>query len=203
MSEIVLTPTKPFVWNSQRSKAAVLVAEDRLSESQIAQRIRCSDRQVRRWKDHPEFQARVDHHRRRLDEEVRRHGIARLSERLGALDTRWRKMGQVIEERGADPAMQKVAGGKTGLLTRRIKAIGSGPGMKLVPEYAVDTGLLRELREAEKQAAQEVGQWTEQHEHRGAVFHLHALAAELARSAPPAILDRDDHAALGTPLADW
>jgi hypothetical protein len=30
-----------------------------------------------------------------------------------------------------------------------------------VEEYQVDTGLLKELREHEKQAAQELGQWSE------------------------------------------
>ena len=33
----------------------------------------------------------------------------------------------------------------------------------LVPKYAVDTGLLREMRAIEQQAAQDMGQWAEAH----------------------------------------
>ena len=78
-----------------------------------------------------------------------------------------------------------VPGGSTGLLVRQVKLVKiySVPGQDLeddepdaadvlcsaklnqvVYEYAVDTGLLKELREHERQAAQELGQWTEKHE---------------------------------------
>ncbi len=58
--------------------------------------------------------------------------------------------------------MEKVPGGKTGLIVRQIKAVGSGAGMKIVPEYVLDTGLLKELRAHEQQAAGELqsrGDW--------------------------------------------
>lgn len=64
---------------------------------------------------------------------------------------------RVIEARSKD--MAEVPGGDTGLLVRKLKSIGSGENTKTVEEYAVDTGLLSELREHEKQAAQELGQW--------------------------------------------
>ena len=56
------------------------------------------------------------------------------------------------------------AGGSTGLLTRSVKAIGAGKFTRFVDEYRVDTALLRELRELEKQAAIEQGQWSEKRE---------------------------------------
>lgn len=57
--------------------------------------------------------------------------------------------------------MPDVPGGKTGLLVREIKSIGAGPNSREVEEYKVDTGLLKELREHERQAAIELGQWQE------------------------------------------
>lgn len=45
----------------------------------------------------------------------------------------------MVEERGADPSMANVPGGKTGLLVHQIKSIGNGPNAKIVPEYVVDT----------------------------------------------------------------
>jgi hypothetical protein len=65
---------------------------------------------------------------------------------------------QVVEERAADASMAKVPGGRTGLLVRQIKVVGSGANQKLVPEYVVDTGLLREIRATAQQAAEELGQ---------------------------------------------
>lgn len=70
-------------------------------------------------------------------------------------------MKQVIDERAIDPEMMKAAGGSTGLLVRKLKQIGSGENAELVEEFEVDTGLLKEMREHEKQAAQELGQWVE------------------------------------------
>jgi hypothetical protein len=57
--------------------------------------------------------------------------------------------------------MVAVPGAETGLLTRTYKQIGSGEGAEKVEEYQVETGLLKELREHEKQAAQELGQWAD------------------------------------------
>lgn len=70
-------------------------------------------------------------------------------------------MQQVIAERAEAKEMQGVAGGETGLLAHNVKGLGKGDDFELVDEYAVDTGLLREIRETEKQAAIELGQWQE------------------------------------------
>ena len=49
-------------------------------------------------------------------------------------------------------------------------ALSSGSRVVEVAEYAVDVALLREIREHEKQAAIELGQWTEKQEHTGEVL---------------------------------
>jgi hypothetical protein len=81
--------------------------------------------------------------------------------RLEALDRRHRKMSAVIEERAADPKMQDVPGGDTGLLVHRVKSIGKGKHSRTIDLYHVDAALLKEMREIEKQAAIETGQWGE------------------------------------------
>ena len=76
----------------------------------------------------------------------------------------WKKMQRVIAERAKDPVMEKAPGGRTGLLVHRRKVIGQGDNGMMVDEYEVDTGLLHELRETERQAAQEMGEWVSKHE---------------------------------------
>lgn len=93
--------------------------------------------------------------------------IGNRNDRVAAQNERWHLMRQVIKERAeeqlaAKAAGQKIpAGGATGLLVRTAKSLGSGAAAKIVIEYEVDTGLLRELRAHEQHAAQELGQWTE------------------------------------------
>lgn len=107
--------------------------------------------------------------------------IATREARLGHYAEIVKKGLTVLGERAADPTMANVPGGQTGLLVRSwitvhitetVKVIGddgkerfiSVPKVKEMPEYRVDTGLLRELREYDKQASVELQQWTEKRE---------------------------------------
>ena len=74
--------------------------------------------------------------------------------RIQALQWRWEKMRQVIEERGASEEYASVPGGSTGLLTKDYKGKQAD-----TPVYKVDTALLSELRAHERQAAEELNQW--------------------------------------------
>lgn len=150
-----------FEWTDQREEAALLVAEDRLSDEQIAEKCSIGRTTLHRWKLEPAFAGRVEEHRTLWREELKRRGIADRQNRVDALNDRWRRLQQVIDERGTDPTMEGVPGGKTGLLVRQQRALGSGEFMQVVEEFSVDTGMLKEIREHEKQAAQELGQWTE------------------------------------------
>jgi hypothetical protein len=60
-----------------------------------------------------------------------------------------------------EPSFDPTVFTKKGLLVRTHKQLGSAEYPNIVEEYEVDTGLLKELREHEKQAAQELGQWSE------------------------------------------
>ncbi|HEU4752053.1 MAG TPA: phBC6A51 family helix-turn-helix protein [Armatimonadota bacterium] len=147
-------------WNKQREHAAALVARDDLTDVEIANEVGIGKATLERWKAVPEFQARVEEHVTAFRALVRRRGIAVLENRIQAQQDRWERMQAVIHERAAEMDGE-VAGGGSGLLVRQYKTVGSGDDAELVREYHVDTGLLRELRELEKQAAQELGQWTE------------------------------------------
>lgn len=146
-------------WTKRNTMAAQLLAEDRLTDDEIAEQVGVSRRQLARWKEWPEFAARIDSLVEEWREKVRKRGIADKSRRIAALDDRWKRMQQVIAERAADPDMQDVPGGKTGLLVKQYKSVGRGDDSRTVEEYAVDTGLLREMREAEAQVSKELGQW--------------------------------------------
>jgi hypothetical protein len=85
--------------------------------------------------------------------------ISSRNARVQALQNRWDRMRRVIDERAASPDFAEVPGGTTGLLVKDYKGKDADT---LV--YKVDTGLLAELRNHEKQAAEELGQWNEKRE---------------------------------------
>jgi transposase-like protein len=158
------TDVPPFAWSKKRERAARLVAEDKLSDAQIAGELGIAKMTLERWKRHPEFRKRVDQHVEAYKAACLKRGIAQRERRVEVLNDLWERMQQVIAERAEAPEVQEVAGGKTGLITRTLKGIGKGEDFQVVEVFEVDTGLLRELREHQRQAAQELGQWTEKRE---------------------------------------
>jgi hypothetical protein len=83
--------------------------------------------------------------------------------------------------------MQEAAGGTTGLLVRTVKSVGKGNDAELIDLYEVDTGLLREIREFSKQAAQELGQWTDHAsiEHEVKSYEVGNTPDDLCPQSPP------------------
>jgi hypothetical protein len=158
----------PFEWNAQREQVATLLAEGELTDDEIGDKVGISSRQITRWKTHPDFTAKVATLSAELGDAMLKYAIARRVRRVKALDARQKKMLQVIDERSTDPKMADVPGGVTGLIVHDVKGVGKGEDFHLIDLYAVDIGLLRELREHEKQAAQELGQWAEKRELTGA-----------------------------------
>lgn len=150
-----------FNWDNRRNEAAVKLAENALSDEQIAATIGVSRQALAKWKKHPEFQARVAEHVESYRRAVLTSGIADRVKRVQALDDRWNRMKTVIEERAESKEMERVPGGRTGLLVHQIKAVGRGEDFQLIDLYVVDDGLLAEMRATEKQAAIEAGQWEE------------------------------------------
>jgi hypothetical protein len=153
-----------FTWSRRTEQAALLVSQDEKPDKAIAAEIGVNESTLERWKRRPEFAARVQEHRDLWREAIKARGIAERQNRVDALNDRWHRMQQVIEERAEDAATARVAGGSTGLIVRDVKGVGKGEDFQLIDIYSVDTGLLKELREHEKQAAQELGEWSEKRE---------------------------------------
>lgn len=179
-SEKVPTPT-PFTWTKNRVEAAVLVADDDLSNDEIARACGISAKTLTMWKRHPEFAARVGQIVTDLQEHARKRGLARLDKRQTTAFDRHRRMVDLILARAGDIG-NEAAGGETGLVVRQYRSIGTGPNARQVTEYVFDAALMRELRELEKQIAQDAGQWSEkrQVEHSGGLTFadLIGLAAD-------------------------
>jgi transposase-like protein len=156
-------------WTAPREEAARLLAEDALTDEEIAARVGICAVQLWRWKQRPEFAARVREAAGVIGRAVLRYAVARRTRRVEDLDNLRSGLLQVIAERGASRHMQGASGGRTGLLVRRLRMIGSGDSAREVEEFEFDAALVRELREVERQAAQECGQWVERREQTGAV----------------------------------
>ena len=166
----------------------MFVAEDRLLDKQIAEEFAITIRTLARWKLHPDFQEWVEKHRQVLRDAVLTTGIADKVNRVRRLDTDWQRMQAVISQRAAAAMRQaqeiqrnaatrepdaanrpveefaEAPGMMTGLVVKTVKGIGKGDDFQIVEIYNVDTGLLAEMRNTEKQAAQELGQWVEKGE---------------------------------------
>jgi phage terminase small subunit len=108
----------------------------------------------------PDIAAAIAVHKAVIESE----GIANRTNRISALNRRQQLMEQVIRDR-AEQYAKNAPGADTGLLVKQLRF---SPGGNTIEEWAVDTGLLRELRAHEEQAAKELGQWAEKRELLGA-----------------------------------
>ena len=147
-----------------KEQAAADIAAGEFRPSVIASRACVSAGALSQWRAHPEFIARVEELVAAFREEARYVAIAQKERRILAMNERWLGIHQVIAERGAHEDFQQVPGGRTGILARDIKQVGSGENAQIVTIYSVDTGLLKEAREIEKAAAIEMGQLVEKKE---------------------------------------
>jgi hypothetical protein len=117
--------------------------------------------------------------------------ISSRNARIQALQSRWDKMRQVIEERGASEEYSSVPGGTTGLLTKDYKGKQAD-----TPVYKVDTALLAELRAHERQAAEELAQWHTPPEHKASPVNVTVEAYALALLCTPEQLAEMERKAL-------
>ena len=156
-----------WTWNDAKLLAADLTCRGNVTDEDIAAQCKVTRRTVARWKTNPQFQEKVCEFVKETEERLLTEGVASRVERVKRLNRDWERMQRVLDAR-AESMVDVDEGGETGLLVRQRKGLGSGDNFEIVEEYTVDTGLLRELRECEKQAAIEVGQWAETVNHTGA-----------------------------------
>ena len=114
---------KRKVPRNAREDAAWLVAEDKLTDQEIADRVDVHLATLERWKKSESFQKIANGHLEAARERIRNKGIAVLENRVAAQNERWEQLQQIRRERGADPSMQDIPGGKTGWLIRRGKLV--------------------------------------------------------------------------------
>jgi hypothetical protein len=169
-----------FQWSKAKNDAATLLADDTLSDTEIAEKIGITPRTLYRWKEQPDFMAKVREHAAALEAVALRYAIAKKRNRVAWLDRDLQRLERVQAARAEEH--KDIPGGDTGLLVRQVKQIGAGRDVQVVEEYAVDVPLLKEKRETMKQAATELRQWTDQiaTEHSGNVHVAHTYADILA-----------------------
>jgi hypothetical protein len=159
-----MTPRK--VRPNPRARAAQLVAEDTLTDEQIAAAVGVSKGTLERWKLRPEFRARVAAIIETAIKRTESESINTVAGRALRYKRRAEKLDQVLAERADDPSVAAAAGGKTGLIVRQYK-IANGREPIVREEFVVDTATLAEIRQLEKQAAQDLGQWSDKTEMTG------------------------------------
>lgn len=184
-----------FGWSKARTDAAKLFAEGELNAVQIASAVGVTFQAVYQWLKRPEFQARIDEEVAVIKLALGRRKISHVEQRVSSQNCRWLRCHQVINERADDPVHADIPGWRTGLLVHTRKAIGFGEKSSFVDEFTLDTGLLKEMRELEKQAAQELGQWQDRVTVKSQPTDEPTLSPEQASAALDAINGCDDQPA--------
>lgn len=154
-------PRRPFRWTPRRVRAAVMIADGTLTHAEIARQIGVTPASLDFWKQAPVFKERIAELREQMQAAIMETGIAVKANRILSYDDDLQRLQMIIDERAADPTMQHIPGARSGYLVRRYKALGSGDSMEIREEVAFEAELSRERRELRKQAATEMGQWTE------------------------------------------
>ena len=161
-------PPEEWFWTKKREQAAMMLSLGRTGKD-VSAAVGVSHRALTYWQTAPEFKARVKEHVAAQREAIRQKGIAIVENRVAIYQETEDKIAQVNAERAVTYGKAEIPGGKTGLVVTEFKTIRvtddkGNDVLKLVPEHVVDTGLMKERRENLKQAAQELGQWTEKSE---------------------------------------
>lgn len=143
----------------QAERMCMLLAEDRLTDRTIAVEVGIAYSTLALWKKRPEYRERIALYKGELAAHAWRAGIAQRENRLAALQHRWKAMHSLMAARAAEyEGDGEAVGGDTGLIVKEVKMTPKGD--KIVT-YAFDAALDKAIRETEKQAAIELGQWTE------------------------------------------
>jgi gas vesicle protein len=146
--------------HKKMEKAARLLAEDRLTDVQVAAECQISERTLYTWKKRDDFIARVNEMLQAYSARALGTGIAARVRRIETLKLLNDKMLTIIAERGEDLSMAAIPGGRTGLIVRDYVTVRTESGrIGTVAVYGFDRGLSAEIRAVGEQVARELGQW--------------------------------------------
>jgi hypothetical protein len=149
------------------------LAEDDLTDEAIAEVVGVTKRTITNWKQDPEFAALVGEYHGQIIAQALKLPIAKKHYRVATLNMIHDRTLQAIEHRASAYQMDdsplshavRVFGddappeASTGLFMAKRSISATG---KPVTDWVFDSALVKEIRELEKQAAQELGQWSEQ-----------------------------------------
>jgi hypothetical protein len=163
--------------------AARLVADDVLTDEEIAAQCGISRRALTKWKNRPDFAALVAQEREEILREMLRHPIARKPERIRRLNELHERCWQIIEERAAASAARAndpdlPPGATTGLVIEEERHIATKHKTETVKVPRVDTDLIRQIQSLQQQVATELGQWVEQREVTANVPVVHLIGID-------------------------
>ncbi len=163
---------------TRQQQALNLLVEGEQTLAAIAAEVGVELSTLWRWRhDKPAFREALRESLAIAEMDARQFAVAKRVKRVEALEEVHTGLLKVIAERQARYAQEDHPGAATGLLVKTYNAIGSGASAYAEVEWAVDRSLIQALLEVQKQAAIELGQWSEkadvrlaaQVEHRGPV----------------------------------
>ena len=158
---------------TKKHKAAILLAEDELTDEAIAKAVGVARSNLSAWKTDPEFQQVLGNYRGEIIAEALKLPIAKKHERIRELNELNERYWRIIQQRAEtygqmadtpEEAARQMFGSETvpwadtGMMVQQPKIAANG---KTVVEWAFDKSLDSAIKEAHKQAAQELGQWEE------------------------------------------
>lgn len=186
----------PFFTGLNRTKkhrAAILLAEDEMTDREIAAALNISRTTLHEWKQEPEFQQVMGDYAGQIVAEALKLPIARKHVRVKELNDLNERYHRIIDERARrhaaaledspEAAARAIFGdvtpaeAATGMLVAQPKIAANG---KTVTEWAFDKALDSAIKETHKQAATELGQWQER------------TAVEQTTTMVQVILDEDE-----------
>src|ERR1700680_4850115 len=142
---------RKFEWTAEKERVIGLLAEG-ASHRDIAKQ-GVARKSIERWKRHPEFARRLQDLVGAAREQAKRTLLGKKESRIQILEELYSRQRAIIDERAADPEMQAVPGGRTGLLLRKTVV---SSGTLISYEYVADTTLSNEIRKTLQQVALEV-----------------------------------------------
>jgi transposase-like protein len=166
---------------TRQQQALNLLVEGEHTFAEISAEVGVEPSTLWRWRhEKPAFREALQEALAIAELEARQFAVARRVKRVEALDEVHAGLLRIIAERKERYAQEDHPGAATGLLVKSYKAIGSGASAYAEIEWAVDRPLIQALLEVQKQAAIELGQWSEKADVR--------LAAEVEHRGPVRVI---------------